>query len=323
VVAKIETDDGLAGYGEGAGIGFVTGETAATVVGAIEAFTPLLVGQSPYAIDHLHRAMDRLMVRNGSAKAAVDLALYDLMAKAAGLPLYRFLGGVENTVETDMTIGIQTPAAMAARAADLVAAGFRHLKIKAGDDADLDRAAITAIRAAVPDARLKVDANQGWTARQALAMLEHYAGAGVESVEQPLPFWDLDGMADLRARSPIAIMADESCFTPQDASAIVRRQAADQINIKLMKCGGLYRALQIDAIAEAAGIPTMVGCMLESRLGIAAGAHFAAARPNVLYADLDSFRDFDDSALVQDAFGFTPPLITLTDAPGLGVDLAF
>jgi L-alanine-DL-glutamate epimerase-like enolase superfamily enzyme len=118
-------------------------------------------------------------------------------------------------------------------------------------------------------------------------------------------------------------MADESCFTPQDASALVRRQAVDQINLKLMKSGGLYRALQIDTIAEAAGVPTMVGCMLESRLGIAAGAHFVAARPNVVYADLDSFRDFDDSAVVTRSFGFAAPVIELTEAPGLGVELAW
>ncbi len=323
VYVRITTDAGLTGYGEGAGIGFVTGETPDTVLGAVAAFEPLLVGHSPYAVEHLHRAMDALLVGNGAAKAAVDLALHDLMAKAAGLPLYRFLGGVDPVVETDMTIGLGDPDWMAAKAAALVAEGYREIKVKAGSNEAVDRAAIAAIRAAAPTAHLKVDANQGWTVPQGLAMLRFYEGFGVGAVEQPLPHWDLDGLAYLRARSPIPIMADEACFTPHQAAQIVRHQAADTINIKLMKCGGIHRALQINALAEAAGVTCMLGCMLESRLSIAAGAHLVAARPNFIYADLDSFRDFDDSALIERAFGFEAPHIRLTEASGIGVDLAW
>ncbi|MDR2378932.1 MAG: dipeptide epimerase [Bifidobacteriaceae bacterium] len=323
VFVKIDTDAGLTGYGEGVGIGFVTGETSETVLGAVKAFEPAVVGASPWAIDQIHRSMDRILVRNGAAKAAIDIALHDVVAKAAGVPLYEYLGGTRNTVETDMTIGIGEPAAMAAKAAELVGRGYRELKIKAGLDYAADRQAIALIRQAAPDARLKVDANQGWTVPGALAILAWYADQGVESVEQPLPYWDIDGAAYLRSRSPIPIMADESCFTPHDASVIVRRQAADIINIKLMKCGGIYRALQIDAIAEAAGLPTMLGCMQESRLAIAAAAHLVAARPNVADADLDGFAEFDDSAVVRRAFDFDVPIIKLPDTPGLGVDLAF
>ena len=322
VFVRVETDGGVTGYGEGAGVGFVTGETPDTVLGAIAAFTPAFLGQNPFAIEHLHREMDRILVRNGSAKAALDLALYDIMAKTAGLPLYQFLGGVDGVVETDQTIGLMEPEAMAAKAAQMVAEGYREIKIKAGSDDAHDRAAIALIRAAAPDAHLKVDANQGWTASRALAMLRTYADYGVGAVEQPLPYWDVDGTAYVRARSPIPIMVDESCFTPYDASRIVKRDAADVINIKLMKCGGIYPALQINAIAEAAGVNCMLGCMLESRLSIAAGAHLVASRPNFIYADLDSFNDFDDSTLIARAFDFDVPHIRLTDAPGIGVDLS-
>ena len=322
VIVRVETDAGITGYGEGAGIGFVTGETTDTVLGAIGLFEPALLGQDPYAIEFLHRAMDRILVGNGAAKAALDIALYDIMAKAAGLPLYRFLGGVDPVVEIDHTIGLGSPEAMAGQAADLVARGYREIKVKAGTDDDQDREAIALIRAAAPHARLKVDANQGWSVPQALRMLGFYAGHGVIAVEQPLPAWDADGMAHVRARSPIPVMADESCFTPHDAVTIVRHEAADLINIKLMKCGGIYPALAIDAIAEAAGVSCMVGCMLESRLGIAAGAHLAAARPNVTDADLDSFNEFDDSSLITGAFDFDAPYIHLPQTPGLGVELA-
>jgi L-alanine-DL-glutamate epimerase-like enolase superfamily enzyme len=323
VFVKIETDAGITGFGEGAGFGFVTGETNESVLGAIRLFEPLLTGQNPFAIEHIHRAMDEKMRGNGSAKAAIDIALYDIMSKAANLPLYQFLGGVKNRVEIDMTIGIGAPVEMAERAAELSREGFREIKVKAGANPADDAEAMRLIRAAAPAVHIKVDANQGWNVSTALTMLREYEKYGVEAVEQPVPYWDIDGLAAVRARSPIPIMADESCFTPQDASAIVRRGAADIINIKLMKCGGLYRAAQINAIAEAAGVRCMLGCMLESRLAIAAAAAFVASRPNVLFADLDSFNDFDDAAFVTRSFDYATPWITLPDAPGIGVEIEF
>lgn len=321
VFVKIETDAGLTGYGEGAGLSFVTGETIDTVLNAVRLFEPMLLGLDPYAIEYIHRKMDELIVRNGSAKAAIDLALYDLMAKGANLPLYKFLGGVSNTVEIDMTIGIDTPANMAESAARLVREGYRELKIKAGVDDAQDEEAIRLIRAAAPKAHLKVDANQGWTVHRALRMLHVYAEAGVEALEQPVPYWDIDGLKYIRDRSPLPIMADESCFSPQDAAVIARQGAADIINIKLMKCGGLYRALQINTIAEGYGINTMLGCMLESRLSIAAGAALVASHPNFIFADLDSFLEHGDTSLIKGTFSYETPFIRLSDKPGIGEEL--
>lgn len=321
VYVKIETDAGLAGYGEGAGLPFVTGETNDTMLNAIRLLEPALLGQSPYSIEHIHRRMDEIIVRNSSAKAAIDLALYDLMAKGAGLPLYRYLGGVSNTVEIDMTIGIDTPENMAEQAAKLVREGYRELKIKAGIDDENDAKAIRLIRKAAPEAHLKVDANQGWSAHRAIGMLGVYREAGVGALEQPVPYWDIDGLRRVRERAPFPVMADESCFSPQDASRIVKSDAADILNIKLMKCGGLYRALQINAVAEAAGLNCMLGCMLESRLAIAAGAALVASHPNFIYADLDSFLEFADLPLLKGTFGFEAPFIRLGEAPGIGVEL--
>lgn len=321
VFLKLDTDCGLTGFGEGAGVTFVTGETSDTILGAIKLFEPILLGQDPYAIEHIHRAMDLTLVGNGSAKAAVDIALYDLASKAAGLPLYRYLGGVSNRIEADVTIGINAPEEMAAEAARHVSEGFREIKVKAGADEESDILAIRLIREAAPHARLKVDANQGWTVAAALRVMREYEKYGVEAVEQPVPYWDTEGLKEVRSRSGITVMADESCFTPSDAYNLARGGAADIFNIKLMKCGGLYRAGQICAISEAAGLRCMLGCMLESKLAIAAAAAFVAARPNVIYADLDSFNEFDDSAIIKSGFTFEAPFLTLNETPGLGVEL--
>jgi L-alanine-DL-glutamate epimerase-like enolase superfamily enzyme len=245
------------------------------------------------------------------------------MAKGANQPLYRYLGGVSGTVEIDMTIGIDTPEKMAQKATRLVKEGYRHIKVKAGVDDDQDKAAIRLIRQAAPNAHLKVDANQGWTAHRALAMLRVYAQEGVEALEQPVPYWDLAGLQYVRERSPLPIMADEGCFSTQDAAKIAKAGAADVINIKLMKCGGLYRALQINAIAEASGINCMLGCMLESRLSIAAGAALVASHPNFIYADLDSFLEFSDTSLLRSGFDYQTPMIHLSEKPGIGEELIF
>ena len=323
VFLRIDTDCGITGYGEGSGVEFVTGETSDTVLGAIKLFEPILLGQDPYAIEHIHRAMDRKLVGNSSAKAAIDIALYDLMSKAAGLPLYRFLGGVSGQVEVDITIGIDTPEAMAKEAGQRAAEGYRELKIKAGIDPENDITAINLIREAAPLIHLKVDANQGWTVATALRVMREYEKVGVEAVEQPVPFWNIEGLREVRSKANIPVMADESCFTPNDAFKIAKVDAADVLNIKLMKCGGLYRADQISTIAEAAGLRCMLGCMIESQLSIAAAAAFVAARPNVMYADLDSFHEFDDSVIIKSGFDFKTPVLTLNETPGLGIEVDF
>lgn len=321
VYVKIETDEGFIGYGESAGAPFVTGETNDTVLNAIKMFETVLHGENPYAIASIHSQMDKMIAHNSSAKAAIDIALYDIMAKGANLPLFRFLGGVSNVVETDMTISLNKPQTMAEEAKEHIRNGFRELKVKAGADDAQDIEAIRLIRQAAPEARIKVDANQGWSTHQAMRMLPVYAEARVTALEQPVPYWDLDGLKYLRDRSPIVIMADESCFSLQDAAKIAKLGAADMINIKLMKSGGLYRALQIDTVAEAAGIHCMLGCMLESRLSIAAGAALVAARPNFIFADLDSFLIFGDTPMLRKSFRFETPRIVLSEKPGIGEEL--
>lgn len=320
VVAKVLTDEGICGYGEGSGATFITGETTETILGAIQMLKDELVGLDPLAIGHIHRVMDQALVGNGSAKAAIDIALYDIMGKAVKAPLYKILGGISSRIETDMTVLIDKPSVMAERAKEIAARGFRFIKVKAGSDPDEDIEAIRLIREAVgPSVHIKIDANQAWSVPECLRIMERLLPLGVDLVEQPVPYWDLDGLAQIRRKARFAVMADESCFTPQDAVALIKKDAVDMINVKLMKCGGLYRAMEIDSVCRAAGVGCMVGCMVESRIGIAAGAALVASHPNFRFADLDSYLYFEDTGEIRGGFIAKGGEMLLTDEPGLGV----
>ena len=303
VVAKVLTDEGIFGYGEGSGATFITGETTETILGAIQLLGEELIGLDPLAIGHIHRVMDRTLIGNGSAKAAIDIALYDIMGRVAGAPLYKILGGMSSKIETDMTVLIDKPVVMAERAKEIAAQGFRFIKIKAGSDPGQDIEAIRQIREAVgPRVHIKIDANQAWSVSECLQIMERLQPLGVDVVEQPVPYWDVDGLAQIRRKARFAVMADESCFVPQDAVALIKRDAVDMVNVKLMKCGGLYRAMEINSICQSAGVGCMVGCMLESRIGIAAGAALVASHPNFRFADLDSYLYFEDTGEIKGGF---------------------
>ena len=242
-------------------------------------------------------------------------------------PLYRVLGGYQDTVQSDMTIGISQPEKMAEAAAHYVKdMGYRILKIKAGIDPDEDLRALALIREAVgADIRLRVDANQGYSLNSAIYALEGMKKYGVEAVEQCLPDWNLEGAAELKRKvSGIELMLDESLHTTKDAARACKLGAADIFNIKLMKCGGLYRGLQISTLAENFGITCMVGCMLETKIAITAGLSLVAARKNITEADCDSFMYYKDSENgMPGGFVRNGDMFHLLDKPGLGLDISF
>lgn len=326
VLVKLVTDEGIYGLGEAAPFEPVTGESAATVLEALKLFKQGLVGMDAMNIEGIHKLMDRLITGNTSAKAAVDIALYDIRGKVMNQPLYKVLGGYSNQLETDMTIGIDTPESMAEEARMRVEKdGFRILKVKAGIDPRDDQWALALIREAVgPKVRLRVDANQGYTVNDAVQTLRAFEKSGVEAVEQCLPYWDIDGSAFLRTKVDVNIMLDESIHTSIDAARACKKDAADILNIKLMKCGGLYEAEKINAIAEANHVSCMVGCMLESKIAIAAGASFVAAKANVTEADCDSFMyAVDPENGMPGGFTIEGGIYTLSEKPGLGIDFDF
>lgn len=323
VLVKIETDEGVYGIGEGSPLEFVTGETIDHVIVSTKLFGEKIIGHDPLNIEKIHNIMDSTISKNTSSKAAIDIALYDIKGKIMNAPLYKVLGGNSNKFDTDITLWISSPEQMAKQAKERIEQGFKILKIKAGINPQQDIEAIKLIREAVGyDIRLRMDANQGWSVPEAVKVMKAVEKYKVEAVEQPLPHWDIDNMALIRNKVDIGVMADESVFSPVDAIRIVRNKCADIINIKLMKSGGLYRGEQINAISEAANIKCMVGCMLESKVGITAAASLVAAKKNITEADMDSFLYIKDSD-IDGGLIFEKGTITLPEAPGLGISIDF
>ena len=291
VVVRVVADDGRIGYGEAPPTAVITGDTLGSIECAIRDFIrPALIGMEVENLDGVMRKLHGCIVKNTSAKAAVDMAVYDLYGKRFGAPLYQLLGGARRSFETDLTISVNPIEEMVRDSLEAVDRGYHTLKIKVGKEGLRDIERIAAIREAVgPDIRIRVDANQGWTAKQSIAIITAMEdkGLGIELVEQPVPAHVLDGLPAVTRAVQTPILADEAVFSPADAIEIIRRGAADLINIKLMKTGGIWQALKICDVAEIYGIECMIGCMLESRLSVAAAAHLAAGRGIITRADLD------------------------------------
>lgn len=322
IIIRICADTGEEGFGEAPPTAVITGDTRGSIRCAVEEFiAPALIGMDIADMDGLQKKLRTCVVGNTSARAAVDIALYDLWAKCFGQPLYRLLGGHSTKIETDLTISVNPIDEMVADSLKAVKQGFRCLKIKVGKEGMLDVERIAAIRQAVgPQIRLRVDANQGWNTKTALRIIRALEDRDldIDLIEQPVPAADFAGMQACTAASSIPILADESVFSPRDAIRVIEGHAADLINIKLMKTGGIYEALKICSLAETYGVECMIGCMLESKVSVAAAAHLAAAKGIITRADLDG-----PSLCSVDPYPggpcFEGPWITMTDAPGIGI----
>ena len=322
IYTKIFTDSGIYGLGEAAPSPLVAGETLDTVVAAIEYMKPDLIGMDPTDITTIHQKMDDKLLANPAAKASIDVACYDIIGKQAGKPVHTLLGAKTNRLQTDITIGIGTIEEMTKESLEHVNEGFRILKIKCGIEPQKDIEVLRQIRAAVGnEIDLRIDINQGYDVETSLRVLNEIAKYNISEAEQPLPFWDVHGMAEIKKRSPIPIMADESVHTPEQARIVCEHDACDIVNIKFMKCGGIYRALQISDIAKEYGKTCLVGCMSESKLAIAAAAAVVVAKDNIVSADLDSFFSFTDPEKgVTGGFEVNGDMITLSDGAGYGFD---
>lgn len=322
VLVRVVTDDGAEGFGEAPPTAVITGDTKGSVTEAVKGFIgPALAGMEIENLDGIFKTLNGCMVKNTSAKAAVDMAVYDLFAKRLGLPLYKLLGGARREFETDITISVNDIPQMVEDSLDAVKQGFGVLKIKVGKEGLKDVERIAAIREAVGrDVKIRVDANQGWNAKQSVQIIRAMEDKGldIELVEQPVPAHDFEGLKFVTERVTTPILADESVFSLEDAIRIIQERAADLINIKLMKTGGIYNALKICDVAEVYGVECMIGCMLESKLAVSAGAHLAAAKGIITRADLDgpSLCKYDP---YEGGPVFDNSRIIMTDAPGLGI----
>ena len=322
IVVRVTAENGMVGYGEAPPTAVITGDTKGSVLAAIhQHIAPAITGMDILCLDEVIERMAGSIKGNTSAKAAVDMALYDLWGKVLGQPLWRLLGGYRSSFETDLTISVGAIPQMVADSLAAVKDGYRILKVKVGKEGLSDLPRIAAIREAVgPDIAIRVDANQGWTVKDAIRVITAMEdkGLGIQLVEQPVPAHDLEGMAKITQKVYTLILADESVFSPLDALEIIRRGAADLINIKLMKTGGIHEALKICAVASLYGVECMMGCMLESKLAVSAAAHLCAAKGIVTRADLDgpSLCSIDP---YEGGPEYSGALIQMNELPGIGI----
>ncbi len=322
VFVRLETDRRHVGYGCAAPDLRVTGESPEGTLTALrDIAAPSLMGRDPTRVGRALHALRPLLRDRPAAFAAVDMALHDLLGKAAGLPLWKLLGGFREHIATSVTIGILPEDETVQRARDWVAQRFRCLKIKGGHDVEADIARVLRVREAVgPNIELRFDANQGYDGDSAQRFVRETRDADVSVLEQPTPKGSPSLLSEVTRAVAVPVMADESLMGLRDAFRLARDDVVDMVNVKLMKVGGLAEALQINAVARAAGFEVMVGCMDESALAISAGLHFALARANVERADLDGHLGLvDDPA--QGAVRLRNGILYASDAPGLGFDV--
>ncbi|CUA79993.1 mandelate racemase/muconate lactonizing enzyme family protein [Anoxybacillus suryakundensis] len=322
IIVKIETDEGLVGYGEGVADEHVTGETwESTFVILKHTLAPRLIGINPLHIEALHERMNEVIYGAPTAKAAIDIACFDLIGKKLKQPVYQLLGGrFHDAFPITHVLSIGSPSEMAEEALSVVKQGYRSLKIKVGTHVEEDIARIQAIRKRIrDDIAIRVDVNQGWknsaTTLKALRALE---SLNIDWLEQPVVADDIDAMAYIRTKTTIPIMIDEGLRNMRDMREIIQKRAADKVNIKLMKCGGIYPAMKLAHQAELAGIECQIGSMVESSIGSAAGFHVAFAKKIVTSVELTGPLKFtkDVGNLHYDL-----PYIRLTNKPGLGIDV--
>ena len=321
IFIRIHTDEGYYGVGECSAFPMIAGETQSTCFEMAKDFALLWKGKSFLEIEERMQQLHAYTAFNSTIKSAFDMALYDLNAKLAEKPLYKFLNGEKKRIETDLTIGIDTPAKMAATAKKYKDMGVKIIKIKLGKEKAEDIERVKQIRNAIgDDLLLRIDANQGWDFDTAATILQEIDKYQIQFCEQPMRYWDDDKLPALRKLSPVKIMADESVFDHHDAIRLIESNSCDYINIKFSKSGGILEAEKINRVCESKNIPCMIGGMLESRIALTAFVHFALARPNIIFYDMDTCMLGHKIDPVKNGVVFNGYFPQVPDLPGIGAD---
>ncbi len=293
IILKVVTDSGITGWGCAAPDQLITGETPENVIDNIgKVIKNMLVGESPFQIARINMLLKENLPGSRSTMAMTDMALYDILAKKADIPLYKLLGGYRDSIATSITIGIMSVDETVKSAGAYLKTGFNILKLKGGLTLSDDIEKVLKIREKYGmDFSLRFDANQGYSFDESVSFIEKTKKAVIEIFEQPTNQKKDEKMGDVTRNVTVPVMADESIMTLKDAYRLVSNNLIDMVNIKLMKVGGILESSHINSVAKAAGMEVMVGCLDESSLGISAGLHFALSRPNIEFADLDGHID--------------------------------
>jgi o-succinylbenzoate synthase len=322
VLVRIRTDAGLTGWGEASPFLYYAPETAGDVASMVAEFmTGELIGRDPRDVREIY-ALFGMLDGHEFAKCAVETALWDILAQSAGLPLYRLLGGaVRPAVPLLTVLHHDEPAAMGREAAELVRAGFARVKIKIGFGHDQDEETVARVREAVgPAIKIRVDAEEHYATKEALAIARRLEKYDLELLSQPVARTDWQGMALLRNAIAVPLLADEGIHSPADVMTCVHYQAADMVNIKVVKSGGLIPSLEMAAICQAAHYPVVLGSMIEGGIGTLLGAHFALATPAVFSTELCGPLLFADT-LLDRPLEIRDGQIWLDETPGLGAGI--
>lgn len=322
IIIKVIADSGEVGFGNAPPTAVITGDSQDSIIAAIrDTLGPQIVGMEIDNLEGIMTTLDAGMRHNHSAKAALDIAVHDLFGQRFGLPLYKLFGGFRTSMETDLTISLNSPEEMVRDALEAVAGDFAAIKLKVGNDAALDLKRVQAIRGAVGrDIKIRLDANQGWSPKEAVRIIHQFEADGleIEFIEQPVKAHDFDGLKYVTDRVDTNIMADESAFGPFEVFQLLSMRACDLINIKLMKAGGLHNAVKIAHFAETMDVQCLMGCMLESKVGITAAASLAAGKKIITRTDLDAAVLLADDPVVG-GVSFVGNCLHLAQAPGLGI----
>jgi L-alanine-DL-glutamate epimerase-like enolase superfamily enzyme len=316
VFVRVETREGLVAWGCAAFDPTLTGETLEQVINACEACADRALDLNPLNTEYALAELAPLTEDTPSARCAYDIAFYDLLGLAAGLPLHRLLGGFRYRIQTSITLSIEPVKETVEMARDRAQQGFRIFKLKGGLEPEEDVRRVEAVHAALPELALRLDAEQGYSIQEALDVARALEGK-LGMLEQPTHASDLNALQQVTEHSPVPILADESLTDPSSALEIASKRAAHGMSVKLATCGGLHCARQVDIIARAARMATMVGCIHEPALLIAAGLGLALSSPNVRYGDLDGHFDLLGDP-TRPGFFFEDGWLVSRDVPGLG-----
>lgn len=290
IIAVIRTNNGNSGFGECSPFMTINGESQSTCFLVGEILAKKLKGKNPLDIEDSMNVMDKTIYGNSSIKSAFDIALHDIASQHAGVPLYKFLGGKKDKkLFTDYTVSIGDPEKMASDALKIKKAGYRIIKVKLGETKDIDVERIKAIRKVIGQKTpIRIDANQGWNVKTAIKILQALKDYNIQYCEEPIPRWDFMNLKKVKKKSPISIMADESCCDHHDAQRLIQLRACDMFNLKLGKSSGLLKAKKIIALAEKENMKMQVGGFMESKIAMTANAHLALSSKNILYCDFDT-----------------------------------